>query len=246
MADHVANRIKYIVRINQAYEQTLGALRCWPEIKVAFEGEYIWLTGFDEHQIKQADLVSIPSLERFYAQEGELYLIGNTLPQCVEPMLLWTPIQRAIQVELPSYNHHYFGVEEKISIALEQSAENKKAFAQLVDIGVLSQYVESAPEIRLSSLKWTLINQDTCLVLGQPTLPLPGETFWLDQPFLLPMGKKLNVSFLKQQLLQKLGVHHSDVVLWWPNNEYSLIEFNQIEKLSLSSVRLTLKREKNS
>jgi hypothetical protein len=35
------------------------------------------------------------------------------------PNLLWTPIERALSIDLPSFNHNFFGINQSVDIKLE-------------------------------------------------------------------------------------------------------------------------------
>jgi hypothetical protein len=207
---------------------------------MATDGDAIWVKDFDYIQINALEVKSIPYKTLFYSKEGKLFLLNSALPDRNIPSLLWTPIERAIAIELPRFNHNFFGIEEKIELQIIPSQIEATAIALLTQIDLLKAYTITAPEVRLQKISWTLLNDDEVLLLGTPLLPISGKTFWQRGDFLLPTGFDVDLYLLIEILNLRINPERKNWVIWNPNSTYFLIPKSGMERLSLSGFRKTI------
>jgi hypothetical protein len=156
---------------------------------------------------------------------------------------MWTAIDRAFPVKMPSLNHNYFGLSESIEIQLVETEKEQESKALLVSLAQLESYLKMAASIRLKQLSWTILNEKNALVIGTPVLPLEGTAFWMDGQFLFPTGFRLELHSLNKQLVSLLEVEKGDWVLWDISGNYTLIKESELESLTWSSFQLTRKKE---
>jgi len=185
------NGIEYWLSIDKGLRDSLFGLRKWNHLKVATEEDRIWIRGFSKPEIESANVLSLPSVNRYYLKETTLYLVGNRLPERVEPSLLWTPIQRAFKLNLPKQNFNYFGIDQTLTITVVPSEKEYSVDATMIDLEALHTYVKSAPKVRMAKLYWTILNNKDALVVGTPLLPIKSEDYYLHGCFLIPGGWKL-------------------------------------------------------
>ncbi len=236
MANHAENNLSYWIELNIKQEEDLGTIRHWDNLKVGFENQSIWLKGFTVEQINSVTLKSIPFIKRYYAQEGKLFRFNSRLPQQNIPSVLWTPIERGLQVTLPKMNFNYFGMDEKIKIKLVESEIEKPIISMLTSLERLSAYIYTAPEIRLEQLKWCIINSQKILLIGAPLLPIQGDALWRRGDFLIPAGFDFDQYLLTDILNEKINTNNS-WVLWNRDSNYFLIDKNALMPLSIASFR---------
>ncbi len=240
MAHHAGNPVNWYLQVHQSRADDVIHLRKWPQIGVAFEGEHIWINGLDHAQIESAEVKSIPYKNIFYEQNGKLFAQHSRLPSLSLPGFLWSPILRAFKLELPQTPQHFEGIIAPVAMQLIEGDIEQPAFAQWVDIKVLEKYIQIAPQLRFQHLQWTLINPNAALIKGSPALPLPGETFWRMQDFLLPSGYQLQYPAFYHTIKNKLGEDNNHWFLWQNTHTVSIIPKSNFNGLSKGSVNKSM------
>ncbi len=241
MAQNASDDIGYFLLLDEVHKADLGTIRVWSNLKIAFDGKDIWVKDFTHQQIHSVEVKSIPYKTIFYSKGAKLYLHNSLLPdRNIPASLLWTQIDRALPISLPDLNHNYFGIQEKISIALVASETEAEAVAMITSLDVLKQYIETAPAIRLEHLFWTILQNKDVLLIGKPLLPITGQTYWRQEDVLLPVGFDFDLSILAGKLIDTINPGRRGIVLWNQENRYLFIDKNAFQPLSLSSFRNTV------
>ena len=241
MAQNAADDIVYFLLLKEVHKADLGTIRIWSNLKVAFDEKHIWVKDFTHNQINSIEVKSIPYKTIFYSKGAKLYLQNSLLPdRNIPASLLWTSIDRAFPISLPSLNHNYFGIQEKIQIEIVASEIETEADAMITSLDILKQYIETAPAIRLQHIHWTIINKKNVLLIGKPLLPLTGNTYWKQQEMFLPVGFDFDLPILAKKLLQTIDPGKESILLWNQGNHYQLIDKKALQPISLSSFRTTV------
>lgn len=194
MANITGNDIEYWLSVNILYNKSVYDLRNWAHLKLAVDGNLIWIRGFKEGDLVSTKVLQIPSIKRYYLRGAHLIPFGKQLPALIEPNLIWSPIQRALKISLPKENFNYFGINQTYKIALVPSTEVRPITATIVSLKTLETYLYTALPFRLQNLEWTILNKEEALIIGTPILPIQGQDLYKDACFLLPAGKKLQYS----------------------------------------------------
>jgi len=63
----------FFLKINSAYKEQLGSIRHWANIKMAVDGEDIWLKDFTEKQINDIVIQQLPFKERYYVLDKKMF-----------------------------------------------------------------------------------------------------------------------------------------------------------------------------
>ena len=240
MAADSTNDISYFLSVEARYQDHLGNIRDWENLKMGKEGNLLWLKGFTEEQLSAMDLQTIPYKKMYYAKGAKLFEQGSLLPCRDQPALLWTAISRSLPLRLPDFNHNYFGIDNKVSVQLSQTAVEKDAFALICPLAELGNYLQTAPAIRLQPLKWVVINQKNALILGAPLLPIKGKAFWQNRDSLLPLGYDFELSILSSSINEALNPSRNNWLLWNEQHNYTNIPKELFQALSISSYRKTI------
>ncbi|GAB2647814.1 hypothetical protein GCM10027035_46820 [Emticicia sediminis] len=243
MATNAPNDLTYFLYLKNERKDDLVALRHWSNLKIGFEGDGIWLKDFDYLQINSIEVKQIPYKKIFYSKDSKLFLYGSLLPEQDIPALLWTPIERGLPINLPSFNHNFFGITQKLKIQLVASNTEQEIVALLLKAEILKEYVEAAPAIRLQNLHWVVINQTDCLVIGRPLLPIQGNVFWRNSNSLIPAGFDFEWPILSEKVNQIVNPNSKDLVVWNTNSTYFLIAKESIKPLTISSFRQTFAQQ---
>lgn len=239
MEKDAADDLRYFLKLRNRDEEYLAPIRKWGELMLAREGEWIWIKGFNLSQLESKEVQCIPNKEIFSGKDGELFPFRSLLPLGRIPQLLWTPIQKALPVQVEEFNHNYFGVEEQIRIHLKREQDEREAVALQVNLGDLQTYLESCAEVRLQSLNWTLLGDIDALIVGEPLLPLPGTAYWKMGTMYFPLGYNLELPFLSEILREKLDPNPENLVFWSQSGSYLSMRADNFRPLSLSSFRKT-------
>lgn len=235
------NFTDHLVQIESVHKEHLGQIRHWDNLKIATEGNYIWIKNFTEWQLSSAELLSIPFTKTFVNKDNLLFPKGSLLPFRKMPNLLWTPIERALSIELSNFNHNFFGIHQSLEIKLISTEPEQKATVLLVNIHTSNKYIVNASAIRLNPLKWVLIDNENALIFGEPMLPVDGKTFWQKGNFIFPVGLHFEFPLLEKFIEIKLNLNQSQWIWWTSEDSYCLIDRIMLKPLSISSWKQTLK-----
>lgn len=240
MAKDAANDLVYYLVLDESRKADLAQIRHWNNLRIAFDEGKIWVRGLDAVQVESLDVKSMPYKTLYYENDGKLYLYNSALPDRNLPSLLWTPVDRALPLRLPSLNHNYFGIDEKIAVQIVPSAKETEAAAMITTLGLLGKYLETAPAIRLKHLTWVMLNRDRALILGNPMLPVSGTVFWQRSAHLLPAGSDFDLYLLSAALHKQIDPDRRSFIVWQTDSTYFTVNQTDFQALSLSSFMKTM------
>jgi hypothetical protein len=240
MEKDAGGSIVYFLSIPQAYKNDLARIRQWTNLKASFDENIIWIRDLNYQQVYSTEVRSIPFATAYYEKSNQLYLLDRKLPERNVPGLLWTPIDRALPVKLPSLNHNYFGIHDTISITMVPSDRETDAVAMIVSLDVLSHYIENAPAVRLEKIRWAVLGSNQAFLLGTPLLPIPGTTVWSRKDLLFPTGYDFELHSVSDVIQKKINPGRDSWILWDTDNSYQLISKESLVPLSRSSFRVTI------
>lgn len=237
MAKYASDSLTYYLCTHISHRDLLAPLRVWSNLKMGSAENELWMKDFDFAQLNSNEVKSIPDIRLYYEQEGKLYKLNSLLPERYLPNVLWTPIDRMLQVQLPAFNHHFFGINEKIPFAIAPFEHEQDASVLLTHVKTLAAYINTAPEIRLTAIKWVALNNDKVCLLGTPLLPIEGEAHWVYGDMIFPAGYHFDKPMLSNEINTLLNADKSSYILWNKDGSYAFIEKNDFVTLSLSSFR---------
>ncbi|WP_298420133.1 hypothetical protein [uncultured Kordia sp.] len=240
MERHLAQGVtEYWLRLPSKYKEKLSQIRVWKTLRMATDENDVWVRGIEPSKLHSPEIRSIPFKKIYFQKNNALFLLGGNLPEeRLKTSLLWSPINKALPVEIPSYNFNYFGVNETIDFKLILSSVEHESKALLVDFKILDTYIPKAPAIRLQSIKWTIVNKKAFLI-GTPLLPIPGKSYWLHQHFLIPTGYDFEHPELSNFYHKNLQTTQEEYIVLQPNNTYYKITTEQLKPLTISGYRLS-------
>lgn len=235
MAENPSDHISCFLRLSLTEKYCLGTIRHWSNVKMAYDGDDIWLTGFDEAQIHAPEVKSIPYACSYTARNGKLYRLHSLLPVQNIPSLLWTPIERALPVQIPLTNSNYFGIRQHIEPKLVTSKNEHPAAAMMISLATLGDYIHIAPSVRISRMEWAIIGHDA-LIAGTPVLPVNGDVFWQNGDFLIPAGYDFDLPVLSGTI-NKVFNPQGHRVVWRTDSSYILVDKRCFRPLTISSYK---------
>ena len=239
MAEDPFHDVTWLLEIEQQHLDYLGPVRHWGQLKMAASPGSYWISGLTADQLESPEIKSIPFKSLYFAKGQLLFHRGGLVPVKKLPdFLVWTPLERGLPLDLPSFNHNYFGIAEKLIIRLVPSRKEEEPAALLTSIAHLRTYILTAPAVRLIPLSWVIID-DRVLILGKPLLPLPGDSYWRKGDDLLPAGLDWEWSALTGALNQEFNPEGDLWLLWDKDGQCLAVEKRLCRPLSISSFRLT-------
>lgn len=233
MENDAGVKLEYWLSVPLVHVEATYTLRKWIHVKVASEKGVIWFRGLDSTEINSDDVLQIPSIKRYFLKGAQLIPFGKSLPDMVEPSLLWSPILRALKVTLPKENFNFFGVKQTFKIKLVSSDMHRATNATQVDLKTLEDYLKDAPRVRLNKLKWTILEEGKALVIGRPILPISGDDMYIHGAFIIPSGYRLEYDSLTEIYNHALvDGSESWYMITQSNMVYRLAkkDFNQLSK----------------
>lgn len=239
MAENSSDGITWYLELPTRHRDVLGAIRHWDNLKVGMDGETIWVKDFTSVQIESVTVKILPFKEVYYSRGPKLFHYGSGLPERTVPSLLWSPIDRLLQVTLTGFNHNYFGVHEQIDIAVVRSEAEREAAAMLVTVSELQAYLETAANVRTTNIDWVLIGEQAFLK-GTPLLPVRGMAYWQQGMSFLPAGYDLSLPVLADVYDSMLSENRTHYVVWDRSSTYTRVPLNAFRQLSIGSLRNTL------
>ncbi|MBP6386802.1 MAG: hypothetical protein KA313_02540 [Pseudarcicella sp.] len=240
MAENTPNALVYFLKIEAKYKDYLQTIRHWDNLKVGIDGNNIWVKNFTEKQVSNAQFQAIPFTKVFTEKMDLLFRIGSLLPDQKTPILLWTPIEKALPISSILLNQNFFGIAEKLEIKLVPSEEEHSASGLLVDIEMANEYIQTAPAFRLQLLSWTLVGKQKALILGEPLLPINGDIFWRKGNFLFPAGLQLEYPILEEEISEIMSKNANSLIWWLSEKEYCNIDTFNFQPLTIASWRKSI------
>ena len=240
MATDAADNLIHYLFVDKKYQQSLGSIRHWDNLKVGFDEQGIWVKNLQIHQLQSKEIQTIPQKKIFYEKEGRLFPKKSLLPDGVVPTLIWTPIDRALPVKLPSLNHNFFGINDSLKIKLIETENEKDSVAMITDLDVLGGCLSYVPDVRLKNLSWCILDDYTACILGTPLLSIQGEVFWQDRDIFLPSGYDVDLGVLREEMKSLLGLANDELALWLKSGDLLKLSYSNFRPLSRASFRLSL------
>jgi MoxR-vWA-beta-propeller ternary system domain bpX2 len=241
MEENSSNDLVHLLEINAKHKSLLGQIRHWDNLKLAIDAEHIWVKNFTSAQIDSPVLKAIPFINIYCCKDNLLFPKGSLLPIKKMSTFLWTPIERALPIELVGLNHNFFETDQRQAIKLVPTFEEQVATFLLLDINIAHQYIENASAIRLNTLSWVVVNNEQVLIHGEPLLPIDGKAFWQKGKFIFPLGFSLEFVLLEKTIAQKMDDANDSLIWWMDEVNYTCIDKTMFKALSISSWKQTIK-----
>jgi hypothetical protein len=234
MATHSPNTMNWWLEIDREHGDYLRPIRHWSHLSMAAGPGVFWVKGLQPKDVESAAVRSIPFRRLLYQRDDLLYPAGGLVSlKRIADNLNWMPLEKGLPLRLPSFNHNYFGMSERVTMRLIPASKEEPAAAALIAMEHLRSFAERASSSRLRQLGW-LVFEGRPLVVGNPLLPLPGDIYWLQGDHLLPLGFDFEFPALAG------AVSEQDCLLLWDTEGRSVpLDKRSFRPLSLSSIRST-------
>jgi hypothetical protein len=231
----------WVWTIDRQYADRLGVVRTLPNVQVGLSETTIWLMSPDEDiRLRQLPVLHTYRLD----EENRLFPEGKKTPVGMLPELDWEPLQRWMPIEFPA-SALPGEAKAQIKVKLIQAEIEKKADALLAEWSVWNKYAQAASAHRLKPLAFAAAADNRVLIIGTPLPPIPGKAYWVEGPWIIPCGKKLEFEFLSKALAAQLNPEKNAMLLLHEENRLELIFSSNLITTSRSAVRKTEEVYKN-
>lgn len=230
---------EYVLHINQPQSEALAGVRLQPGLRVAVEGNTLWLRGIAWPDGLTSSIWQLPAMQVYEMNEnGLLFKRGSQVPVAELPALSWMALQHFLQVQ-PPVSAYKGECKEKLPIKLIPSAKQQTGVALLTTLQHWKAYAEMAPQVRLKRLKFAVSGSGDVLITGTPLPAIPGREFWLNHGMLLPCGYDFEFTVLGALLPQQLNLNKDDTIIFEYNGNWQKIEAGNFVTATRSAIRLT-------
>jgi len=221
--------------------ETLGGVRALPGLQAAEAAGELWLRGLPATGELPLAVRTLPATAAYALDApGRLFPLGSLTPTAQLPTLAWQPIQAFMPLELPTAA---IPAKEapRYRVRLVPSARAEAGAALLTTLTAWHAYADTAPEIRLTGLRFAVAADQRVLLLGTPLPPLLGQEHWLRQGLLLPAGFDFEAPLLAPLLAKQLNPAAAGILLFAADGSWERILTENIVPVTRSAVRLTMK-----
>lgn len=203
-------------RLPAAHLAALAEVRDRTGLQAALEGEQVWVDLQGVSASTLGRLKPIPRIEFFLReQSGLLRKTGSRLAVDALPALQWQPLHELLSIELPP-PRFASTVRGRSPLRLVRDDRPRASSAILTTLGVLADYVDGAPAIRLSPLRFAAAEDGRVLIVGQPVPPLEGEHYWVSGEIAVRSGWRLAPVCDPVVLQELVQLSAGDVALFRP------------------------------
>ena len=215
----------------------LAAVRCWPGMDAAETETEVWLRCPMRHADMDQALRALPAMYSYRQDaQGLLFPLGGSTPVAKMPALDWLPMKQFIPIELPGAAWPA-QLKQQYVLKLSPSVEYHPGAALKVKLTDWQAYAETAPEIRLSALRFALSAAGDVLVMGEPLPPMPGVEYWLRDSILLPAAYDLEWPLLAELFNQRENSKGDCFLLFEKDGNWQKIEKRCFTQASRSGIR---------
>ncbi|MBO2010277.1 hypothetical protein [Hymenobacter negativus] len=221
--------------------ETLGGVRAVPGLQATEAAGQLWLRGLPATGELPLAVRALPATASFVLDAaGRLFPTGSLTPIAQLPTLVWQPIRVFVPLELPTAALPAQAA-PRYRVQLAPSAQAETGAALLTTLAAWHEYANTAPEIRLTGLRFAVATDRRVLLLGTPLPPLPGQEHWLSEGMLLPAGFDFEAPMLAALLARQLNPAVDSVLLFAADGSWERIPNEHLLPVTRSAVRLTAK-----
>lgn len=228
-----------VIVLAEADREALGHVRTITGLQVGLQIGKIWLRGIlvDEGEI-DLRIRQLPALQRYFCEEGMLFLPDALTPVAHLPKLNWQPLQAHMPLDLPTAA--YAGEStQRIPLRLVPAKQEQPAVALRCALDHLQAWADAAAEVRIGRLRIAVDAEGTAFVMGHPLPNVPGTSFWNCDGLLLPAGMELEFPMLAPVILAKVNPTKENLVLLDHEGRPELIHLGHFVAATRSGIRLS-------
>ncbi|WP_425617734.1 hypothetical protein NA78x_001421 [Anatilimnocola sp. NA78] len=216
--------ITWAARLPRSAATGLGALRFLSGAEACIVDDAVWLRGRELSEADQLRLRQLPGAERFQVNERqEIISFGALLPVGILPTAEWERLSRFLTpVLIPALTT--VGVTRpSVSLILVRDTQQREVAALITSIAAWHRYVETAPQVRLSKLKFAASDAGQVLIVGTPLPPIDGARYWEEAGIYCAAGLRWQPAVDAQVVRKVLELGKDEIAVWHANGDWELV-----------------------
>lgn len=238
--------MRWALELNAANQQEIFQLAPY-SVKVGCCGDTIWVTGNSLSPAIEQALKKLPGQLFEIDDSQRLRKFHSQVPTGELPDCGWKPIIEVLSTILPvasmtqprpTWQTQPTSL-NRIPICLTRcSVMEKPAVGMLTTREQLSNWIESAPQIRIAPLRW-LVNSGRAALLSGNRLPnIEGQRYWQTGRVWLPIGYTFEPAIALDELQDAANLSPSSIMLWESPHSYSVFLESALQPMTRASVNL--------
>jgi hypothetical protein len=230
-------KIEWVIEVHEADSASLGRLLIFPGIEVCEQGESIWVRGDSKTESLETLLRTLAVKRYTCLPDGQLVLVGETVPSEYLPMADWIALTDWFDISLETTG--FAGIPpERASLSLVRSDQEKAPNLLLTNKSEWLAFADIAPQVRLHSLSFAVSDQGSVLIQGSPLPSLPG-TYFVEHASVAVMAGWTWQYKLDDSVLRSLfHLQDEEMVLCFPHGSYQKLHQNDFVKATRAAVRM--------
>ena len=229
-----------VLVLDAAYRSALSAVRDQPDwLAAAAADGALWLRGPAATSPLPLSIRQLPARAAYWVDaQGRLFPVGGRTPTGQLPVLYWEPIAEFMPLEVPIAALPGEAPAPG-PVQLVPARQFRPGAALLTTLAAWVAYAETAPAVRLTSLRFAVSGRGQVLLLGAPLPPLPGREYWQTGNLLLPAGYELALPLAARLLTDKLQLADAGLLLFDESGQYEVLAQADLHPATRAAVRLT-------
>lgn len=231
--------LELVLKLDYKHVEALGGVRDIDGLKLAVDGEFLWVRGIMYSEDMDLRIRQLPVLNTYLTDEKEfLFIPGHITPIDKLPSLNWVPVTSFLPVELP-ISSMPGNTAFKIPFQLIAAKEEREGHALLTSLPFWKQYAETVSVIRLEALRFAVSENDEVLIIGSPLPAIPGREFWISEDLLIPSGYVPEASIGVKIFADQFNKGRHCYLLLAADGSWQLIQKNYFMPAKRSGIRLS-------
>ncbi len=239
--------------IPRSQTDALLTLRDVPDVRVATDGEWLWISGPGWSATIDRLLCGIPNARRFRLHaDGRLTPVNATLATARLPTLAWSPLRLQLTLGFPLTTHagpaEQAGAPmERMAVRLIRASEAadptpSSANLLLTTVEAWCGFVEQSPRALWEQAAFAADSHGRCLVRAADGIAVRGERWRERDGIAAPLGWRWEPEVAPRVLQRLWLLDDGDLALWFPDNRVERIEAASFVRASRSAARDTRRR----
>lgn len=204
----------WAIRLPRAFAAEVYALRLFPGVELAEDGDWVWLRGPDVSDALELRLKTLRAATRYVClPDGRLREQNSRLATASLPALAWNPLRIRAEVTLPAV-HLPAGLPSRAQLRLVAAQQPGVSNAISLSFDAWWEWAMEAPLVRLSPLVYATRPDGQTLVLGRPLPSAQGRHLVERDGVILPAGYACSPGVTTPVIRRVFGAAEHELVYW--------------------------------
>lgn len=235
---------RFALSLPAAQAACLGPLRRWSAFEICEAGAALWLRAARLGDEQWDFCRRLPGAERYEVlEDGQLLPVGARVPRGFLSEGPWEALSGWLRLAAPPAETALAAC-PRTSLRLVRSSQLRPASWLLASLAEWSEYVETAPQVRLARWSFAADARGRALIRGAPLPPVRGVQYVEDSGIAAPAGWHWSPPVEPAIVRRALGLEQGDSVLWFADGSWQKIVSGDWVQATRSAARLTVEERR--